>query len=664
MKKVFSILLVIVSAISNAQPVVHNHDLNLGPDKFNCSLDTIHYNPFEEFPAHAQTLSYTTSVIPYSPDTNNLDSILTGFTDDCNSKNIPIGFKFTYFGVSYNYFHLSSNAFMFFGNPPQNPNSVNFPQGNGCVINYVGCNTNGWNTNGSGSLGQISNSLPTNTIFFGGLDLIPLLGGQIKYSLSGVAPFRKLTIKYINVPYFSCQTFLYNAQVTLFETTNIIEIHIKRKESCTWNSNLAIIGLQGQFTNMFKSVTGYNNQSFQFSTSKAWRFDPSYLAPVSVNSPIIVKWKKLPNGPITYSHGLDILPNVNSGCYTAQIVRNNATYTALPCMSNTTPDTICIYPNTLSSNISPGVSTCLNTCNGQVNISVTTGTSPWTYDITSLSSSSFSDSFVEFLDSSHAFSNLCIGNYVIGVHDSLGCAREDSINITSAQPITISVINNAFCDGDSVTINSNASVGSTYQWQLNGNILSGDTLNQLLTNVTGNYTLFVTDTNDCSTYTNTLNIINAILTPPTIYQFNDTLYTGIFNSYQWYLNDSIIPGANAYNYFPTETGFYKVQTDSSGCSAFSQPFNFIYVGINKNRSSNFSYDVYPNPFNNTLTIKSNNKLDKATLRIVNVAGKMVYQSNILKGNETNIDVSELSKGIYIIELINNGAVERRKLIKE
>jgi len=36
----------------------------------------------------------------------------------------------------------------------------------------------------------------------------------------------------------------------------------------------------------------------------------------------------------------------------------------------------------------------------------------------------------------------------------------------------------------------------------------------------------------------------------------------------------------------------------------------------------------------------------------------------LKGIETNIDVSELARGIYFVEIKNNGALERRKIIKE
>jgi hypothetical protein len=500
MNKIIAFVFVLVCAISNAQPVVRNHDLNLGPDRNYCGLDTLHFDPFLEFPAHSQTLRYTTSVISYSPDTNITGTSLTGLTDDCTSKNIPIGFNFTYFGVDYNYLRLNANAFLVFGNPPQNANSVNFPQGNGCYTTTDSvCNNFNWNNSGLGFLGSPNNSLPTNAIFFGKLDLNPLIGGQIKYELSGVEPNRKLTIKYINVPYLSCSTKLYNAQVKLYETTNIIEIHILKIESCSTWIVPRIIGLQGPIPSLSRSVSGYNNTSFQFADSKAWQFNPSGAVPPSLNQ-LTIKWKNLSTNQITYSQSSSIVPQSGDLCYTANIVINNPTHTNIPCGSNITPDTICF------------------------------------------------------------------------------------------------------------------------------------------TQTPANF--------------------------PIIAFNNDTLYTGIFNSYQWYLNDSIIPGANAYNYIPTATGFYKVQTDSSGCTAFSLPFNFIYVGLNKNRSSNFGLDVYPNPFTKTFTIKCNNKLDKATLSISNIAGENVYQSNCLNGNETNIDVSELSRGIYIIELNNNGAVERRKLVKE
>jgi len=72
--------------------------------------------------------------------------------------------------------------------------------------------------------------------------------------------------------------------------------------------------------------------------------------------------------------------------------------------------------------------------------------------------------------------------------------------------------------------------------------------------------------------------------------------------------------------------------------------------------------IYPNPFLDYLTINLEGKLDKSTYCILDQTGRVVLNGE-LTHLATIIDVSQLSKGLYVIQ-INQGDVMSFKLIKE
>jgi hypothetical protein len=71
--------------------------------------------------------------------------------------------------------------------------------------------------------------------------------------------------------------------------------------------------------------------------------------------------------------------------------------------------------------------------------------------------------------------------------------------------------------------------------------------------------------------------------------------------------------------------------------------------------------VYPNAANNYIIIKANNLSSNATLSIVSVSGKQVYQQKIINTEQT-INVRHLVNGSYFIIINNNGVLQTEKLI--
>ena len=73
-----------------------------------------------------------------------------------------------------------------------------------------------------------------------------------------------------------------------------------------------------------------------------------------------------------------------------------------------------------------------------------------------------------------------------------------------------------------------------------------------------------------------------------------------------------------------------------------------------------SFNIFPNPVENRITISTENNESIDVINIYNQLGQQVLQENNI---ENTIDVSNLPKGIYLIELISGNSTFRKKMIK-
>jgi hypothetical protein len=71
--------------------------------------------------------------------------------------------------------------------------------------------------------------------------------------------------------------------------------------------------------------------------------------------------------------------------------------------------------------------------------------------------------------------------------------------------------------------------------------------------------------------------------------------------------------------------------------------------------------IYPNPTKHLLTISSTNNID--AIEILDVFGKQLMAPKV-NTNETSMDISNLSSGIYFVKIYNVFGVKTEKLVKE
>lgn len=203
--------------------------------------------------------------------------ISSGITvDDGWSGVIPIGFTFNFYGTPYTQ----------------------------CVIGSNGCL--GFNTALAGGFNtwSITNPLATttatdirNVICAPWCDVLLSSGGTIEYSTQGVAPNRTFAVTWCGTAMFypgACPGEWLTTQIVIYETSNLVEVHITHKTVCTgWNSGRAECGVKNAAGTVTTVAPGRDMTPTWSATREAWRFSPIAGPSYSVAS--------IPFGPIPYA---------------------------------------------------------------------------------------------------------------------------------------------------------------------------------------------------------------------------------------------------------------------------------------------------------------------------------------------------------------------------
>ncbi|HLP93646.1 MAG TPA: hypothetical protein VK168_06395, partial [Saprospiraceae bacterium] len=255
---------------------------------------------------------------------------------------------------------------------------------------------------------------------------------------------------------------------------------------------------------------------------------------------------------------------------------------------------------------------CNGGANGAINLSVSGGTSPYTYD--------WSNDGPENPDNDpQDLTGLTAGTYTVTVTDANGCTGTSSSVVTQPAALSLTrVITNVSCNGgNDGSINLTVSGGTapfTYDWSNDG-AENPDNDPQDLSNLTaGTYTVTVTDANGCSA-TNSATVsqpaavsVMTTITQPTCSAGGAIAITAsggtVPYSYDW----SDLPGNNnPEDRTALSPGTYTVTViDVNGCTAasapqvLSVPMGCPPITVCKSEvASVFSVD--PDPFNDTYT---------------------------------------------------------------
>ena len=123
---------------------------------------------------------------------------------------------------------------------------------------------------------------------------------------------------------------------------------------------------------------------------------------------------------------------------------------------------------------------------------------------------------------------------------------------------------------------------------------------------------------------------------------------------------------NSAGQLSTTIGEPVISTYANGSNVLTQGFQqtkIVVTGVKDNRID-FLMNVFPNPTINSLTLKIQELKEGISYTIYSVEGKLLL-TNQLIGLETKVDVSNLSKGSYFLNITeNNNLIKTYKIIKQ
>lgn len=185
---------------------------------------------------------YNLTPVTYAPVV--FTGTLVTLSDDQVSGAQPIGFNFRFYGNEYSSFYVSSNGFIGFsaGTPHGCCRGIQIP----------------------------ASSAPNNFIALGWNDLNPAAGGSIEYITQGIAPSRKLIVKY-SMNHYNGASFPFVMHCILFEGSNEIEIHTTNIVSPSGSANVTTQGIENLNGTGGVAVPGRNATNFSASND-AYRF--------------------------------------------------------------------------------------------------------------------------------------------------------------------------------------------------------------------------------------------------------------------------------------------------------------------------------------------------------------------------------------------------------
>ena len=139
-------------------------------------------------------------------------------------------------------------------------------------------------------------------------------------------------------------------------------------------------------------------------------------------------------------------------------------------------------------------------------------------------------------------------------------------------------------------------------------------------------------------------------------------------SYSWRKNSSpnISLGSDI-NYVVSSDGIYYVLvTDANNCISQSNLITYNEGPLStEDLDNSINLNVYPNPFREETTVDFGQRIHEATVRIVDVYGKLVELYDIVDTDTYIIKRTNKASGIYFMEIeVNKNNVSNIKLIIE
>lgn len=131
--------------------------------------------------------------------------------------------------------------------------------------------------------------------------------------------------------------------------------------------------------------------------------------------------------------------------------------------------------------------------------------------------------------------------------------------------------------------------------------------------------------------------------------------------YQWIncSGNTLVSGATSQSFTPTATGSYACILTDTNCIDTSACKSVTIAIDGMEASIKHGLKVYPNPTSGMLNISSNDNI--ISLHVIDMMGKTHHS---MAANATQIDVSGLTDGVYLLQVVTSVGLEQIRFIKQ
>lgn len=212
---------------------------------------------------------------------------------------------------------------------------------------------------------------------------------------------------------------------------------------------------------------------------------------------------------------------------------------------------------------------------------------------------------------------------------------------------------------------STPDLGFAYQWYINGSPINNATNTSYLVTQSGVYHVIAINATGCVAFSDTMTAVycNPAIVPTVSLGANGVLIAGsVPNGYtiQWLLSNFAISGQTNDTINAMMTGVYTVEiVDSFGCVHTSAPFN-VNLGLTEN--SFISWNVYPNPADEYVTVEVSDDVTIETIQLVDLTGRVVKNWTWNSGSKMNLEINDVPNGYFIIQMFSGNQKWTKKLL--
>ncbi len=291
------------------------------------------------------------------------------------------------------------------------------------------------------------------------------------------------------------------------------------------------------------------------------------------------------------------------------------------------------------------------------------------------------------------------GNYTVAVTNASGCSATSAttvvaVNAVPASPtISASGSTTLVCPGKTVTLTSSG--GTTYLWS------TGATSQSIVVSTAGSYTVKVTNAAGCQSASSAATVVtyNVCAKPTGLVTSNITataaklswtaVTCAVGYQYEYRVKGTIpytvgqVTGINKTITGLTPGTIYqwrvvtacKINPDTITSNGYTNGPEFTTLSaafagndgggaLDAKVEKGLVASVMPNPARSIATVRVSNATGMVYIKLTDLAGKLIWQSKATQQNSSDIDVSRLAQGSYLIVVKDEKELVTLKLIKE